>query len=323
MPEKSNYYPPYTFSYWKAYFIQMRPYLLFVSGIAGWAGMSIVFQESFNLQFYILGLISFFLAYGFGQALTDCFQMDTDSISAPSRPLSKGLIGVKAVMITSISGLIIVSAILVYINIWNVLICLLSIIGLATYSIVKKRYWFGGPFYNAWIVALLPIMGYISITGESIPDLSTPGLSQLVIMSFFSYASFVLIGYLKDISADRETGYRTLPVVFGWNTSVWINNIFIILSIAFCFSLVKNSILGITCMAMSSGIAISGQLYAHLTKIKEEHNAVFPITSTVRSFILWHIAVILTYYPEHSISVAIFYFLFEVALYLRPDKEQI
>ena len=76
MPEKSNFYLPDTFSYWKAYFIQMRPYLLFVSGIAGLAGMSIVFQESFNLQFYILGFISFFLAYGFGQALTDCFQMD-------------------------------------------------------------------------------------------------------------------------------------------------------------------------------------------------------------------------------------------------------
>jgi len=102
MPEKSNFYLPDTFSYWKAYFIQMRPYLLFVSGIAGWAGMSIVFQESFNLQFYILGFISFFLAYGFGQALTDCFQMDTDSISAPTRPLSSGVISVKSVMITSI-----------------------------------------------------------------------------------------------------------------------------------------------------------------------------------------------------------------------------
>ena len=106
---------------------------------------------------------------------------------------------------------------------------LLSIFGLATYSIIKKKYWFGGPFYNAWIVALLPIMGYISITGESILDLSALRLSYLIIMSFFSYASFVLIGYLKDISADRVTGYKTFPVVFGWNASVWVNNIFVIL----------------------------------------------------------------------------------------------
>jgi len=323
MNEKSNYYSPYSFSFWKAYFIQMRPYLLFVSGVAGWAGMSIAFQESFNLKIYILAFIPVFFGYGFGQALTDCFQMDTDRISAPSRPLSSGIISVKSVLIISISGLILISAILVYLNIWNAFLCLLSIIGLASYSIIKKRFWFGGPFHNAWIVALLPIMGYISITGDPIPSVSEPDILQLVILSFFSYTSFVLIGYLKDISADRATGYKTFPVVFGWNASVWINNIFVIFSMAFCFSLVNSSVEGIICMALASIIAISGQLFAHFTKVKQESNAVFPITSTVRAFILWHIAIILTYHPEHFLAVVLFYLLFEIALYLRPQKEQI
>lgn len=323
MKQKSNYYSPYSFLFWKAYFIQMRPYLLFVSGVAGWAGMSIAFQESFNLKIYILAFIPVFLGYGFGQALTDCFQMDTDSISAPSRPLSRGILSVKSVMITSISGLVLISAILIYLNIWNALLCLLSIIGLSSYSIIKKRYWFGGPFHNAWIVALLPIIGYISITGDLVSALSGPDIKQLVLLTFFSYTSFVLIGYLKDISADRETGYRTFPVVFGWNTSVWINNIFVIFSMFFCFRLVYSSIEGIICMAIGSIIAISGQLYAHFTKVKKESNAVFPITSTVRAFLLWHIAIILTYHPEHVLAVVLFYFLFEFALYLRPEKEQI
>lgn len=323
MKEKSNYYSPYSFSFWKAYFIQMRPYLLFVSGVAGWAGMSVVSQESFSLKIYILTFIPVFFGYGFGQALTDCFQMDTDSISAPSRPLSRGILSVKAVLITSISGLVLISAILIYLNIWNVLLCLLSIIGLSSYTIIKKRYWFVGPFYNAWIVALLPIIGYISITGDPISGLSGSGIKQLVILTFFSYTSFVLIGYLKDISADRETGYRTFPVVFGWNASVWINNIFVIFSMVFCFRLVNSSIEGIICMAIASVIAVSGQLYALFTKVKEESNAVFPIAATVRAFILWHIAIILAYHLEHFMVVVLFYFLFEVALYLRPDKEQI
>jgi len=323
MNEITHQYSPYSFSFWKAYFIQMRPYLLFVSGVSGWAGMSLVFQESFNLQIYTLAFIPVFLGYGFGQALTDCFQLDTDRISAPSRPLSKGIISARAVMITSISGLIIISAILVYLNIWNAFLCLLSIIGLTSYSIIKKRYWFGGPLHNAWIVALLPIMGYISITGESILALSEPRILQLVILSFFSYTSFVLIGYLKDISADRETGYKTFPVVFGWNASVWINSIFVILSMVFCFRLVNSSVVGIICMALASIIAITGQLFAIVTKVKQESNAVFPITSTVRAFILWHIAIILTYQPEHFLVVVLFYFLFEVALFLRPDKHQI
>ena len=33
--------------------------------------------------------------------------------------------------------------------------------------------------------------------------------------TFFGYANFVLAGYFKDIEADRATGYRTFPVVFG------------------------------------------------------------------------------------------------------------
>ncbi len=323
MKEKSNYYSPGSFLFWKAYFIQMRPYLLFVSGVAGWAGMSIAYQESFNFKIYFLGFIPVFLGYGFGQALTDCFQMDTDSISAPSRPLSSGLISVKSVLITSISGLILISSILVYLNFWNALLCLLSIIGLSSYSIIKKRYWFGGPFHNAWIVALLPIMGYISILGGTSIDLSATSIKQLVILTFFSYTSFVLIGYLKDISADRETGYRTFPVLFGWNASVWVNNVFVIFSIVFCFKLVNSSIEGIIFMALASIISISGQLHAYFAKVKNESNSVFPIASSVRAFILWHIAVILAYHPEHILVTVLFYVLFEIALYFRPEKKQI
>ena len=206
--KKSGYLKVYTFSFWMAYFVQMRPYLLFVSGVAGWAGISIANQEPFNLQRNILAFLPMFLAYGFGQALTDCFQMDTDKISAPYRPLSMGIISKSSVLIVSISGLILISALMVYLNMWNGLLCLFSIFGLSTYTIVKKRFWFGGPFYNAWIVSLLPIMGYISLNGENLAALKSQNLQQLLVLSFFSYASFVLIGYLKDINADKATGYK-------------------------------------------------------------------------------------------------------------------
>ena len=39
----------------------------------------------------LIGL-AFFVSYGFGQALTDCFQTDTDALSAPYRPLVRGLV---------------------------------------------------------------------------------------------------------------------------------------------------------------------------------------------------------------------------------------
>jgi len=40
----------------------------------------------------LLAFVPLFLSYGFGQALTDCFQIDTDAVSAPYRPLVRGIV---------------------------------------------------------------------------------------------------------------------------------------------------------------------------------------------------------------------------------------
>ena len=88
----------------KDYFITMRPYLLFVSGVTGICGMS--FIDELSVSKAILIFLASFLSYGFGQALTDCFQTDTDSISSPYRPLTQGRISKSPVLAVSITGLI-------------------------------------------------------------------------------------------------------------------------------------------------------------------------------------------------------------------------
>ena len=83
----------------------MRPYLLFVSGIAGAAGMAMSKAETTETWKLLVAFFPFFMGYGFGQALTDCFQTDTDKLSAPYRPLSKGILSKKAVLGVSLAGL--------------------------------------------------------------------------------------------------------------------------------------------------------------------------------------------------------------------------
>lgn len=309
--------------FWKAYFIHMRPYLLFVSGVAGLAGMAIFSDFQITDSKTILAFIPFFLGYGFGQALTDCFQVDTDSISAPYRPLSQGIVSPKSIGIVSILGLVLCAVILISFNSLNALFGVLTIIGLATYSFFKKRFWFAGPFYNAWIVALLPVMGFLAMTGLGWDDLQNQDLINVILLSFFSYANFVLIGYLKDITADRETDYKTFPVVFGWNASVWIGDVFAILSIYFCSIIAFESAEGIIFWAAGTLIAILGQLFAHFTKNKTESNAAFPIVGTVRSLILWHLAIVLGFHPELLFYAIGFYVLFEIVLFTRPVRAQI
>ena len=80
---KNKPYSLMSFGFWKAYWITLRPYLFFISGIAGFYG--IANNPDIPVYKLVLGTIAFFLTYGLGQALTDVFQTDTDSISSPYR----------------------------------------------------------------------------------------------------------------------------------------------------------------------------------------------------------------------------------------------
>jgi len=315
-------YPIYSFRFWKAYSVQMRPYLLFVSGIAGLSGIAISATETTPLWKIIAAFIPFFFGYGFGQALTDCFQTDTDKLSAPYRPLSKGVISIRSVLMVSITGLTLSGILLYLLHPLSLWLCLLSVFGLATYSYIKKNFWFGGPFYNAWIVALLPIMGFFTALQASEKNF-TPTLYIYPAVSFFSYANFVLIGYLKDIVADKATGYKTFPVVLGWNKTILTGDIIAAVTlILFWGAGIKNSYELIFGIAGSTAI-IYGQISGHLSKQKNEKGALISILSTVRSFVLLHIAFTLHFQPEWWPYTIAFYALFEITMYRRPSRYQV
>ncbi len=315
-------YSIYSLKFWKAYLVQMRPYLLFVSSIAGTTGIAMTSQENNLTLKTILISIVFFLGYGFGQALTDCFQTDTDKLSAPYRPLSKGIISIKATLTISIFGLCTSAIVLFLLSPVSFMLSLLAVFGLATYSIVKRKYWMAGPFYNAWIVALLPIMGYCTIVPTSISYFFIHFYKYIAI-SFFSYSSFVLIGYLKDIDADRATGYKTFPVVCGWNKTVLLGDLFMIIILLLFWTRKEMNEIEIFVGILATFILILGQFKGHLSKSKNVFDALIPILSTLRSFVLFHIAIVLHFQPKWMLPMLLFYLLFEITLYSRPSRYQV
>jgi len=315
-------YPINSWRFWKAYGIHMRPYLLFVSGAAGLAGIAAAPLYPFPPNLLLLGFLPLFLSYGFGQALTDCFQVDTDRLSAPYRPLSQGIVTTKAIGTVSLIGLVAGVGVLVFLNPWNAIAGILSIMGLATYTFFKRRYWFAGPFYNAWIVALLPLIGYVAMDRTGLTE-HFKEVFPVMALSFFAYTNFVLMGYLKDISADRATGYRTFPVVFGWNPTVWMGDLMVLLSAGLGAALTFSWGWSKVVWGLATVIAVSGQVYAHITSEKTESNASGPIAATVRSFILWHLAVILAFREYWWPGLLVFYLLFEWTLWKRPSQAQV
>ncbi|MBN1446981.1 MAG: UbiA family prenyltransferase, partial [Bacteroidetes bacterium] len=139
----------------RAYVITMRPYLLFVSGITVLAGLA---TGNPGIAVIVVTGTAGFLSYGFGQALTDCFQTDTDALSSPYRPLVKGLVTPRQVGIVSLVGLAAVAAGLAWFNPHNLWLATVGAIGLATYTPFKRR-WATGyntfPVRFGWIAAAI------------------------------------------------------------------------------------------------------------------------------------------------------------------------
>lgn len=321
-------YPLLSFKFIKAYVLTMRPYLMFVSGITGVLGMSFAGEMSLLKTLMIFKVT--FLSYGFGQALTDCFQIDTDSLSSPYRPLTQGVVDKNHFLIVSSVGLLYCVSVLAFYNPLNLLLGVLAGFGLATYTTFKRKWW-AGPFYNSWIVLVLFLMAYLAGTGRTHFDLSNLIFSASILIVFFGYANFVLTGYFKDIEADRATNYKTLPVKFGRRISTIVSDVFGIAAsipvFVTIFSLAFDSfpyqIILKALVFAYAGIAatIFTQLNLHsVSRDSEAHQAIVPC---VHSYILLLSSLAILNNPDWFIPLIVFYLFYLVLLKIRPAKEQI
>jgi 4-hydroxybenzoate polyprenyltransferase len=314
--------------FWKAFWTTMRPYLIFVSGASSLVGLA--FIDIPRIERVVVAFIPLLFSYGLGQALTDCFQTDTDAISSPFRPLIQGIISRRQVFGISLTGLALGIILLTYLNPIIFLLGTLAVLGLLSYTTLKRTWW-GGPFWNSWIVALLPIIGRSVEKNFDIQmifsflDSSSRAFLFAVAAVFFAYGNFVVMGYLKDISADKQTGYRTFPVVFGWRATAVYSDLLALLAALF-YGLALHTIGNLSLFAIGIfSAAILTNFYAqikiHLTR--EESEAYGPISYVVRSFILYCAAVIVSLKLGWIVFVAIFYATFEAALKYRPEKTQV
>ena len=317
----------------RSYIITMRPYLLFVSGITGIVGLSL--GPSLGIGAAVTPAIAFFLSYGFGQALTDCFQLDTDSLSSPYRPLVQGRLSRRQVVVVSLTGLALCGAILIQLHPLNAPLAGLTVFGLATYTFFKRRWW-GGPFYNGWIVALLVLMGSLAAAGAGALPGAPPaslqwsiGLAGALIVAFFGYANFVLTGYYKDISADRATGYQTLPVRFGLKPAAAVSDGFAILALCGVLVAVLTHLAPWTwalvpaLASVAAGTVAAAVAQVRLHGVRHEAGAHRAIAPVVHAYVLWLAGLSALHRPTWAPALLAFYLAFAVTLARRPEKEQI
>ncbi|MGA1793709.1 MAG: UbiA family prenyltransferase [Thermoplasmatota archaeon] len=331
-PQRRSEYGLFDPGFWTRFMTTMRPYLLFVSGAAGLVGMSLVKDPI--LWKMAVCFIPFFLSYGLGQALTDVFQTDTDAISSPYRPLIKGELRKRDVLIVSICGLLLGVIILAVVNPFIFIPGIAAIVGLATYTFFKRRWW-GGPPWNSWIVATLVLDGsmvdrHFSPVAE-VSSMSPKGLMLIASMAavFFAYANFVVTGYFKDMSADRSTGYDTFQVRFGWRAGAIYGDVLSLLAVGSV--LVSGAIAGIrpTILGLAWTVPFVLGIYANVKaqvgihRIRDEAKTFGPILNVVRAFLFYCYALVLISYPSWVLLILPFHIAFEIVVMKRPERSQV
>jgi 4-hydroxybenzoate polyprenyltransferase len=156
-------------------------------------------------------------------------------------------------------------------------------------------------------------------------------LIPIVISVFFSYANFVLMGYFKDISADRASGYNTFVVAYGWNKAAIGSDLFAFVSVlatGWGISMVLLTDMAFSTRWISIPIFLAAIVIlifaqAGIHRINDERAAHRPITNVVRGFLLLHLAEINLMRPSWFVCSLIFYALFELTLKIRPEKGQV
>ncbi len=316
-------------AFWRAYAIHMRPYLLFVSGITGLAGLSL--YADFSISAGLILFLAFFLSYGFGQALTDCFQTDTDAISSPYRPLVQGRILREHVLAVSLGGLIVCGAVMAAANPLTIPLAFFGIVGLLTYTPFKRRWW-AGPFYNAWIVAVVFIIGvFDGAPSLGIRAVWRPEVLAAAAAVFFGYANFVLAGYFKDVWADRATGYDTLPVRYGMKVAARVSDAFAatgqLAAAAALYLVVARSGAGsiplFAVIVLGAAIAVSVVAQVLVHRVRREAEAYRAIGLVVHAYMLALSSITIALRPHWALPLAAFYAMFWITMWRRPATRQI
>jgi 4-hydroxybenzoate polyprenyltransferase len=238
----------------------------------------------------------------------------------------KGVVCARDVLAVSLIGLSGCAAVLVAFHPATLVPAALTVLGLATYTWFKRRWW-GGPWYNAWIVALVVLLGYQAGSGAANAAVTvTPSLIGIMVASFAAYANFVLTGYYKDIEADRATGYRTLPVVFERGPSAWVSDALAVLALLGAAIVMWHaSLIGLLAalplLAGAAAAAVAAQMRLHgVTTDAAAHRAIAPV---VHGYILLVTGLAAAQRPMLLPGLALFYLSFVAVLSRRPMAAQI
>ena len=208
------------FRFVKAYVKSMRLYYAFITGIAGWIGVSFYrfcCPESMNHYRSVIILVMLFLGWGINQIINDYLGLREDRINAPHRPMVTGELHPKGALTVSIVLLTCMTGISYLLNPWAIVPIIIGVLLNALYEYAKAWSLIGNVVFGLSI-AMCTLYGFFAAGPLPDPVFTSNRISGLVLVAILN-GLMTYYTYFKDYRGDRRAGKRTFVVKHGLNTA--------------------------------------------------------------------------------------------------------
>ncbi|MBM4147606.1 MAG: ubiquinone biosynthesis protein UbiA [Lentisphaerae bacterium] len=203
-----------------AYIRSMRLYFSFVTGIAGWIGVS--FYDfccpgagGAGRKALILGML--FLSYGVNQVINDFFGLKEDRINAPNRPMVTGELNPGAAMLVSVGLLFLVGAVSWFLEPWSVVPAVIGVLLNILYEYAKAWSLVGNAVFGLSIATCMAY-GFLASGPPPTPLFTSNRISAFALVALIN-ALMTYYTYFKDYRGDRAAGKKTFVVKYGLNAA--------------------------------------------------------------------------------------------------------
>ncbi len=207
-----------------AYVKTMRPYYSFITGIAGWIGVSfylwlkeVRYATPITNDDYLRGvivLIILFSSWGVNQIFNDWLGLPEDRVNAPNRPMVSGELNVKWALTTSFTLMGIAAIVSYFLNPWSLIPLFAGFLLNFVYN-YSKAWGIWANVVFGLMISTCTVYGFLAI-GPILnePFFTTNRYSTILLVAYMN-GLMTYFTYFKDYEGDKAAGKNTFIVRHG------------------------------------------------------------------------------------------------------------